>query len=152
MGDSPDREAPSPGAAERRRLGFVLGALLVAVLGELAVLVLVSAPLARAVGGMALAAVIVWLAMGLGAARVLQARRASGPIRRFDALRATVEEFLAEIRRLNWVAVIGERGFRDPETAERERGVIERRLHQLVDEIRDAAGRESAGGTRANDA
>jgi hypothetical protein len=50
---------------------------------------------------------------------------------------------LAEIRRLNWIAVDVERGFRTRDRALREMDAIEERLRGLIAEIRGTAGQMS---------
>lgn len=63
--------------------------------------------------------------------------------RRFTRLRSQVQQLLDEIRRLNWMAVDAERGFRDPEQAAEEMDKIEDRLNKLIAEIRSTAGQLS---------
>lgn len=122
-----------------------------ATLGVVAVLVWVDDPLWRAAGGLLLVALIVGTAMELGAVRALQMSAVPpAPPRRFHRLRARVEELLEEIRRLNWVAVIGPSGFQHSAAARDERATIERRLSELLEEIKTAVGeaspREGEGG------
>ncbi len=64
--------------------------------------------------------------------------------RRFVALRGQVGQLLDEIRRLNWMAVDAERGFRSREAALQEMDRIEGRLKALIQEIRITAGQMSA--------
>lgn len=139
---------PSPirgGDVPRPRVVVFILLLVAATVAELAVLAFVADRVLRATGGLVLMAVIVWAAMELGAVRVLQVRsRAYAPERRFHRLRAQVQELLEEVRRLNWVAVIGEGGFQSREAAEQEREALERRLHELVDAITEAVGQESS--------
>ncbi len=58
-------------------------------------------------------------------------------------LRSQVQQLLAEIRRLNWMAVDAERGFRSRKQATQEMDLIEERLKQLIAEVRGLAGQTS---------
>ncbi len=60
--------------------------------------------------------------------------------RRFYKLRGRVTQFLSEISRLNGVVIDAQRGIRKPETAKAEIDAIEQRLHEIIHQIRDAAG------------
>ncbi len=60
--------------------------------------------------------------------------------RRYRKLRAQVELLLAEVRRLNWMAVDRDSGVRDRKEAVAEMDAIEERLRDLVSEIRRQAG------------
>ena len=60
--------------------------------------------------------------------------------RRFLRLRRTVQSLIAEVRRLNWIAVDVERGYRSREAAAQEMDASEQRLLNLVREIRTTAG------------
>lgn len=121
-------------------------------MAEILLVALVRDPVVRAAGALVVTAVIAWSAMRLGALR-LMGLVAAGPTqqRRFLRLRRRVEELLETIRRLNWLSVIGERGFQNQAAAQEERAVIEQRLRALVDEIGDAAG-DAAGPRTAKNA
>ncbi len=59
----------------------------------------------------------------------------------FRELRSQVGLFLEQVRRLNWVAVDAERGFRDKEEAMREMDKIEAVMREIITDVRNAAGR-----------
>ncbi|MEE9134215.1 MAG: hypothetical protein V3U13_11710 [Gemmatimonadota bacterium] len=119
-------------------------ALVAAVLGEAAVLYFASDPLLRLVLGLLLLAVIVWSSSRLGFIGFLsQSPTEQIHKRRFVLLRSQVQQLLHEIRRLNWMAVDVERGFRSSEQALREMDAIEERLKEIIADIRSAAGRMS---------
>jgi hypothetical protein len=70
-------------------------------------------------------------------------RRAWTDKRRFHGLRKTTEEVLANIRHLNHVATSMRAGLLDVEAAAAELDVTEKRLHELVDQLRIVAGVEA---------
>ncbi len=119
--------------------------LIAALLADVAVLVFVREPAARLALGLLLLAPIVWSSARLGVVElVTQAPSDKVHKRRFVQLRSQVQQLLDEIRRLNWMAVDAERGFRSREAAMREMDKIEVRLKDLIEEIRSTAGRMSA--------
>ncbi len=61
--------------------------------------------------------------------------------RRFRELRSQVVLLLEQVRRLNWIAVDAEHGFRDRDEARREMDAIEQELRALVTDVRRAAGK-----------
>ena len=61
--------------------------------------------------------------------------------RRFPMLRASVGDLLAEVRRLNWLVVDMDRGFRDRETVAADIEMTERRMEDLLKEIWKNAGK-----------
>ncbi len=89
--------------------------------------------------GLLLLALIIWFAGRLGVVEFIK-RSLSGR-RRFMRLRRTVRYLLAEVRRLNWIAVDVERGYGSREAAAQEMDAIEQRLLDLVREIRSTAGK-----------
>ncbi len=117
-------------------LGLVLFA---AILGESVTLYFGTDPSVRLGVGLLLLAVIIWLAGRLGVVEFIM-RSLSGR-RRFMRLRRTVRHLLTEVRRLNWIAVDVERGYRNREAAAQEMDAIEKRLLNLVREIRSTAGK-----------
>ena len=62
----------------------------------------------------------------------------------FRELRSHVVLLLEHVRRLNWVAVDAERGFRDRDEAMREMDAIESEIRDMISDVRKAAGRPSA--------
>jgi hypothetical protein len=84
---------------------------------------------------------IVWASARVGVVElVTQSPAERVQKRRFTRLRAQVQQLLDEIRRLNWMAVDAERGFRSREKALQEMDMIEERLKNLIQEIRSTAG------------
>ena len=89
---------------------------------------------------------IIYAADGLGIAQmlnVLPERRVRQ--RRFGVLRSEVRQLLDVVRRLNWLNFDLERGVRKEEVVKAEIAVAERRLREILSEIRSAAGRSSTG-------
>ncbi len=116
--------------------------MLVGVVGEALILFLGTDPAFRLRVGMLLLALIAWPLF-------YAARRFPGgyaviaerPRRRFSRLRRWTRELLREISRLNWTVVDVDRGFRNREAAKIEIDAMETRLHEIIEEIKDAAGR-----------
>jgi len=118
--------------------------LLAAVTGEALVLYFGTDPLLRLIVGLLLLALIVWASARVGLVEILgQSPPETIHKRRFGLLRAQVQQLLAEIRRLNWIAVDVERGFRTRDRALHEMDTIEERLRGLIAEIRSTAGQTS---------
>ena len=89
---------------------------------------------------------IIYAADGLGIAsmlNVLPDRRVRH--RRFGVLRSEVRQLLDVVRRLNWLNFDLERGVRKEEVVKAEIALAERRLREILSEIRSAAGRSSTG-------
>ena len=89
---------------------------------------------------------IIYAADGLGIAQmlnVLPERRVRQ--RRFGVLRSEVRQLLDVVRRLNWLNFDLERGVRKEEVVKAEIAFAERRLREILGEIRSAAGRSSTG-------
>jgi hypothetical protein len=89
---------------------------------------------------------IIYAADGLGIASMLNAppdRRVRH--RRFGVLRAEVVKLLDVVRRLNWLNFDLERGVRKDDVVKAEIASAERRLREILSEIRSAAGRSSTG-------
>jgi len=61
--------------------------------------------------------------------------------RQFPLLRKTTGALLDQVRRLNWLVVDMDRGFRDRDTVKMEIQATERRMAELLIEIRKTAGR-----------
>ena len=121
-----------------------LGTLAFAVFLEAAVLYFVENPGQRLALGMALLLPIVWM---IARTRVVEAI-SELPIvirrRQYSEMRKHVVLFMDEVRRLNWMAVDADRGFRSQDEATNEMDAIEKRLQSLVGEIRQTAGRAVA--------
>ncbi len=129
---------------QRLLKSLYLGTLAFAVFLEAAVLYFLEDPTQRLALGLVLLLPIFWM---IGRSRVVEAisdlplalRR-----RQFVDMRKQVVLFMDEVRRLNWMAVGGNLGFRDQEEATKEMDAIEKRLEHLVSEIRQTAGRAGA--------
>ena len=89
---------------------------------------------------------IIYAADGLGIApmlNVLPDRTMRN--RRFGVLRFEVMQLLDVVRRLNWLTVDLERRVRNEDDVKAEIAVAERRLDEILTEIRGAAGQSSPG-------
>lgn len=126
-------------AAPRPSLHWAI--LILAILGEAVVLFLVEARALRLGLGLLTLGPVLWASARLSADDLMaRLTRSRGHRRRFVRLRGQVRTMLDEIRRLNWLAVDAERGFRPRDVAVQEMDDIERRLRERVGEIRGAAG------------
>ena len=104
------------------------------------------APWLRVLVAAFLLAPIIYAADGLGIAsllNVLPDRNVRH--RRFGVLRSEVMQLLDVVRRLNWLNVDLDRGVRSEEAVKAEIASAERRLDEILTEIRGAAGRSSTG-------
>ena len=89
---------------------------------------------------------IIYAADGLGIAQMLNVlpdRTIRN--RQFGVLRSEVIQLLDVVRRLNWLTVDLERRVRNEDDVKAEIAVAERRLDEILTEIRGAAGRPSVG-------
>jgi len=120
-----------------------LVALFAAFLVEAAVIYFVDDPMARAVLGVLLIFPIVWIVARTTTAETLSTVPVADKKRHFTGLRARVVQLLDEIRRLNWMAVDADRGFRNRDEATREMDRIEIRLKEIISEIRSTAGQST---------
>ncbi|MGD2216513.1 MAG: hypothetical protein PVJ64_07140 [Gemmatimonadales bacterium] len=128
-----------------RRPTLEVVVLVVSLLADAAVIYFAEEPAARLSLGLLLLAPIVWSSARLGVVElVTQSPADKVHKRRFVQLRSQVGQLLDEIRRLNWMAVDAERGFRSREAALQEMDRIEGRLKELIEEIRVTAGQMSA--------
>jgi hypothetical protein len=128
-----------------RRPNLEVIVLIAALLANAAVLWFGDEPSLRLSLGLLLLAPIIWASARLGVVELVsQAPSDKVHKRRFVQLRSQVQQLLEEIRRLNWMAVDAERGFRSREAAMREMDNIESRLKELIEEIRGTAGQITA--------
>lgn len=128
-----------------RRPTLEVVVLVASLLADAAILFFAKEPAARLSLGLLLLAPIVWSSARLGVVElVTQSPSDKVHKRRFVRLRSQVGQLLDEIRRLNWMAVDAERGFRSREAALEEMDRIEGRLKGLIQEIRVTAGQMSA--------
>ena len=129
-----------------------LFALFTAFLVEAAVVYLVDDPMTRVLAGTILILPIVWIVARTDVVEMIKEIPDAAKERRFTGLRAKVMQLLTEIRRLNWLAVDAERGFRNEQEAMREMDRIENRLKEIISEIRGAAGQSDARSDSDTDA
>ena len=126
----------------RLKVYSIAAIMLVGVVGEALILFFATDPVFRLRVGMVLLALISWplfyAARRFPAGDAVIAER---PRRRFSRLRRWTRELLREISRLNWTVVDVDRGFRNREAAKVEIDAIETRLYEIIEEIKDAAGR-----------
>ena len=120
-----------------------LGTLAFAFFLEAAVLYFLEDPGQRLALGMALLLPIAWMIARTRVVEAISDLPVAIKRRQYSSMRTHVVLLLDEVRRLNWMAVDGDRGFRDQDEATREMDAIEKRLQNLVSEIRQTAGRAS---------
>lgn len=121
--------------------------------GNIAVLLLVPDAWVRLSLGLLTLAVVVWAASRLGMIDLMHQLPADRVgKRRYLRLRSQVQHLLDGIRRLNWMAVDAERGFRSRDKASEEMDRIEGRLKEMIEEIRSTAGQMSPETEPAPDA
>ena len=97
----------------------------------------------RAVVGVLMILPIVWIVARTGTVEMITEIPVGIKQRHFKGVRTRVVQLLDEIRRLNWLAVDAERGFRDKDEAMHEMDRIESRLKEIISEIRQSAGQSS---------
>ena len=90
---------------------------------------------------------IIWATDVMGITDIIREMPRSQPPhqRRYSALRSKVVSLLDVVRRINWLAVDLDRGFRAASEVEKEMDQSVERMKGLVDEMREAAGRASLG-------
>ena len=96
----------------------------------------------RLVIGLLLVPIILWagIRFEVTAMDASQSRWATRG-RVFRELRSQVVLLLEHVRRLNWIAVDAERGFRNQDEAMREMDDIETEIREIITDVRRAAGR-----------
>ena len=127
---------------QRLLKSLYLGTLGFAVFLEAAVLYFLENPAQRLALGLVVLLPITWM---IARTRVVEAISELPTVirrRQYSEMRAHVVAFMDEVKRLNWMAVDGDRGFRSQDEATREMDAIEKRLLGLVSEIRATSGRE----------
>jgi hypothetical protein len=133
-----------PTARHTTQMLLLATSLGVALIGIAAVLYYGESPATRLGMGLLLLAVIMWVSARLGVvSRIAQSLSKGYKRRRYLKLRGTVDQFLEEVRRLNWAAAGKARGFRSEDEAARDLDALEKRMHELVGKIRDSAGHAS---------
>lgn len=89
---------------------------------------------------------IVWAADALGIAhKFSDLPKTRTRHRQYRALRSNVVLLIDVVKRLNWLAVDLERGIRDRDEVTKEMEQAYELLKEILEEIRDTAGRASAG-------
>ncbi len=122
-----------------------LTVLMAGVLADAAILYFPLDQAPRVIIGLLILPVMLWAGIRLEAMAMLtnQDRWASRG-RVFRELRSQVVMLLEHVRRLNWIAVDAERGFRDRDDAMREMDVIEDEIRDMISDVRRAAGKPTA--------
>ena len=122
-----------------------LTVLMAGVLADAAILYFPLDQAPRVIVGLVLLPVMLWAGIRLEAMAMLtnQDRWASRG-RVFRELRSQVVMLLEHVRRLNWIAVDAERGFRDRDDAMREMDSIEDEIREMISDVRRAAGKPTA--------
>ena len=122
-----------------------LTVLMAGVLADAAILYFPLDQAPRVIIGLVLLPVMLWAGIRLEAMAMLtnQDRWASRG-RVFRELRSQVVMLLEHVRRLNWIAVDAERGFRDRDDAMREMDAIEDEIRDMISDVRRAAGKPTA--------
>ncbi len=122
-----------------------LAVLMGAVLADAAVLYFPASQSQRVVVGLLHVPVILWTGIRLETMAMVSVRdRWASRGRVFRELRSQVVLLLEHVRRLNWIAVDAERGFRDRDSAMREMDAIEDEIREVITDVRRAAGRSNA--------
>ena len=116
-----------------------------AVLADAAALYYPVNPSQRLVVGLLLVPIMLWTGIRLETMAMVSVRdRWATRGRVFRELRSQVVLLLEHVRRLNWIAVDAERGFRDRDSAMREMDAIEVEMREIITDVREAAGRANA--------
>lgn len=99
----------------------------------------------RLIIGLLLVPVILWAGIRYEiTAMVASESRWTSRGRVFRELRSQVVVLLEHVRRLNWIAVDAERGFREKDEAMREMDEIEEEIRGMITDVRKAAGRANS--------
>jgi hypothetical protein len=99
-------------------------------------------PWVRLILGLVLLGLVIYLASFLDFAGLVGHRPLAEPGRRhFSLLRNSTSALLAEVRRLNWLVVDLDRGFRDPDSVQAAIESSEQNLQGILRRIRNSAGK-----------
>jgi hypothetical protein len=119
-----------------------LAVLIAAVLMNAVVLYFPVEATPRLVIGLLLVPIMLWAGIRFEVtAMVANRSRWTSRGRVFRELRSQVVLLLEHVRRLNWIAVDAERGFRNQDEAMREMDDIESDIRNIITDVRRAAGR-----------
>jgi hypothetical protein len=121
--------------------GIVLAGVLVGVILEGVVLFAVVDPAIRLALGLVVLVPLMWLLVwGTQQGLVEEPIRSPLHKRRYLKLRSKVKQMIDEITRLHWTVVDAKRGIRNRDEVMQEADAIERRLHDMIGEVRRSAG------------
>ena len=121
---------------------FYLVALVLGVLLDALVLYFPVDPAPRLIIGLLLIPIILWSGIRFEVTTMDGSpSRWATRGRVFRELRSQVVLLLEHVRRLNWIAVDAERGFRNQEEAMHEMDEIENEIREIITDVRQAAGR-----------
>ena len=121
---------------------FYVAVLILSVLLDAVVLYYPVDPAPRLIIGLLLIPIILWAGIRLEVDGMLATQSRWGSRGRvFRELRSQVVLLLEQVRRLNWIAVDAERGFRNQDDATREMDEIENEIREIITDVRRAAGR-----------
>ena len=124
---------------------FYVAVLILGVLLDAMILYFPVQTVPRLVIGLLLVPMILWAGIRLEVNEMAPSvRRWESRGRVFRELRSQVSLLLEQVRRLNWIAVDAERGFRNPDDAMREMDEIEDEIREIITDVRRAAGRPAA--------
>ena len=124
---------------------FYVAVLILGVLLDAVVLYFPVDAAPRLIIGLLLIPMILWAAIRLEIDEMPPSlRRWESRGRIFRELRSQVTLLLEQVRRLNWIAVDAERGFRNQDDAMREMDEIEDEIREIITDVRRAAGRPAA--------
>ena len=118
-----------------------LAVLITAVLLDAVVLYFPVEPTPRLIIGLLLLPMILWAGIRFEVTAVASQSRWTTRGRVFRELRSQVVLLLEHVRRLNWIAVDAERGFRNQDEAMSEMDSIEDEIREIITDVRKAAGR-----------
>ena len=121
---------------------FYLAVLVAGVLMDAVVLYFPVDTAPRVVIGLLLIPIILWAGLRIEVDSMAGAQSRFGSRGRvFRELRSQVVLLLEQVRRLNWIAVDAERGFRNQDDAMREMDQIEDEIRDIITDVRRVAGR-----------
>jgi hypothetical protein len=122
-----------------------LSVLIAAIALDGVVLFYAAAAAPRLIIGLLLLPIILWAGTRLEVQEILVAQDPPAFRGRvFRELRSQVVLLLEQVRRLNWIAVDAERGFRNRDEAMSEMDAIEDEIRVIITDVRAAAGKPTA--------
>ena len=122
-----------------------LAVLVLGILVDAVVLYFPADDAQRLIIGMLLIPIILWAGVRFEVTTMLATQSSwASRGRVFRELRSQVVLLLEHVRRLNWIAVDAERGFRNQDDAIREMDEIEKGIREIITDVRRAAGRPTS--------